>query len=157
MQCQTKHAINLNFVAIDKQYWYLKSQLNMSRSGLSEGRKDHVCQTCKKLRKTYLRKNNCPLGICFLQQKIDAYAHTGAKSTDRDKLTANQRFPYSDFVNDFVAALSSLSEGLGKMAFGIVKIYLGLLFSANQSCLQPVCLRSVCRSQLLWTLCTSVN
>ena len=30
-----------------------------------------------------------------------------------------------DFVTDFVAVISSPSEGLGKMALGIVKIYLG--------------------------------
>ena len=48
-----------------------------------------------------------------------------AKSTDRDKLTANkltakQRFRYSGFVTDFIAVISSQSEGLGKMALGIV-------------------------------------
>ena len=57
-----------------------------------------------------------------------------AKSTDRDKLTANkltanQRFCYSDFVTDFAAVISSQSEGLGMMALGIVKIYLGSPFS----------------------------
>ena len=30
-----------------------------------------------------------------------------------------------DFVTDFVAVISSQSEGLGKMALGIVKIFLG--------------------------------
>ena len=59
-----------------------------------------------------------------------------AKSTDRDKLTANQRFRYSDFVTDFVAVISSQSEGLGKMALGIVKMYLGSPFSANRRCLR---------------------
>ena len=72
-------------------------------------------------------------------------ATTRAKSTDRDKLTANQRFRYSDFV----AVISSLSEGLGKMALGIVKIYLGSPFSAYRRCS-----RSVCRGQLSWTLTT---
>ena len=46
-----------------------------------------------------------------------------AKSTDRNKLTgnkltANQRFRHSDFV-----LISSQSEGLGKMALGIVKYF----------------------------------
>ena len=52
-----------------------------------------------------------------------------AKSTDRGKLTANQRICYSDFISDFVAVISPQSEGLGKMALGIVKIYLGSPFS----------------------------
>ena len=51
-----------------------------------------------------------------------------------------------DFVTDFVAVILSQSEGLGKMALGIVKIYLELPFSANRRCL-----RSVCRGQLSWT------
>ena len=63
------------------------------------------------------------------------------------QLTAKQRFRYSDFV----AVISSQSEGLGKMALGIVKIYLGLPFSANRRCSQSVCLWSVCRGQLSWT------
>ena len=42
-----------------------------------------------------------------------------AKSTDRDKLTANQRFCHSDFVT----VTSSQSEGLGKMALSIVKYF----------------------------------
>ena len=46
-------------------------------------------------------------------------------------------------LHDFVAVISSQSEGLGKMALGIVKIGLGLPFSANRRCLQSVCLRSV--------------
>ena len=65
--------------------------------------------------------------------KLDS-AYILAKSTDRDKLTANkltanQRFCYSDFVTDFAAVISSQSEGLGMMALGIVKIYLGSPFS----------------------------
>ena len=61
-----------------------------------------------------------------------------------------------DFVTDFVAVISSQSEGLGKMALGIEKIYLGSPFSANRRCLRSVCLRSVgswsvCRGQLSWT------
>ena len=60
------------------------------------------------------------------------------------------------FVTDFIAVISSQSEGLGKMALGIVKIYLGLPFPANQRCMQSVCLRSVssrsvCGGQLSWT------
>ena len=48
-----------------------------------------------------------------------------AKSTDRDKLTVNKltakrRFRYSGFVTDFIAVILSQSEGLGKMALGIV-------------------------------------
>ena len=71
-----------------------------------------------------------------------------AKSTDRDKLTTNKltarrRFRYSGFVTDFVAVISSQSEGLGKMALGIVKIYLGSPFSANRHSLQSVCSQSV--------------
>ena len=50
----------------------------------------------------------------------------------------------------------SQSEGWGKMALGIVKIYLGSPFSANRRCLQSVCLRSVCRGQLLWTLLAAI-
>ena len=79
-----------------------------------------------------------------------------AKSTDRDKLTANKLtanlwFRYSDLVTHFVAVVSSQSEGLGKMALGIVKIYLGSPFSANRRCSRSVCLRSVCCGQLSWT------
>ena len=60
------------------------------------------------------------------------------------------------FVTDFIAVISSQSEGLGKMALGIVKIYLGLPFPANQRCTRSVCLRSVgsrsvCGGQLSWT------
>ena len=43
------------------------------------------------------------------------------------QLTAKQRFCYSDFVG----VILSQSEGLGKMALEIVKIYLGSPFSAN--------------------------
>ena len=66
-----------------------------------------------------------------------------AKSTDRDKLTAKRQFCYRDFVTDFVAVILSQSEGLGKMALGIVEIYLGSPFSANQHCPRSVCSRSV--------------
>ena len=55
------------------------------------------------------------------------------------------------FVTDFVAVISSQSEGLGKMALGIVKIYLESPFSANRRCSRSVCSRSVCRGQLSWT------
>ena len=48
-----------------------------------------------------------------------------------------------DFDSDFVAVILSQSEGLGKMALGIVKIYLGSPFSTNRCSLQSVCLRSV--------------
>ena len=52
-------------------------------------------------------------------------------------------------LHDFVAVISSQSEGLGKMARGIVKIYLGSPFSANRHCSRSVGSRSVCRSQLI--------
>ena len=45
----------------------------------------------------------------------------------------------------------SQSEDLGKMALGIVKIYLGSPFSANRRYSRLVCSRSVCRGQLSWT------
>ena len=48
-----------------------------------------------------------------------------------------------DFDSDFVAVILSQSEGLGKMALGIVKIYLGSPFSTNRCSLRSVCLRSV--------------
>ena len=63
------------------------------------------------------------------------------------QLTANQRFRYM-----FLSLISSQSEGLGKMALGIVKIYLGSPFSANRRCSWSVVSRSVCRGQLSWTL-----
>ena len=47
------------------------------------------------------------------------------------------------FDSDFVAVILSQSEGLGKMALGIVKIYLGSPFSTNRCSLRSVCLRSV--------------
>ena len=37
------------------------------------------------------------------------------------QLTANQRFHHSDLITDFVAVISSQSEGLRKMALRIVK------------------------------------
>ena len=48
-----------------------------------------------------------------------------------------------DFVTDFVAVMSLQSEGLGKMALGIVKMYLGSPFSASQRCLRSDGSRSV--------------
>ena len=39
-----------------------------------------------------------------------------------NKLIANQRFRYSNFVTHFVAVISPRSKDLGKMALGIVKI-----------------------------------
>ena len=44
-----------------------------------------------------------------------------ARSTDLDKPTAKQRFRHSDLVTDFVTVILLQSEGLGKMALGIVK------------------------------------
>ena len=40
-----------------------------------------------------------------------------------NKRTAIERFRHSDFVTDFVVLISSQSEGLGKMALGIVKYF----------------------------------
>ena len=104
------------------------------------------------------------IGLCDLKKSFHLILENEngrAKSTDRDKLTANkltakQRFHYSGFVTDFVAVISSQSEGLGKMALGIVKIYLGSPFSANRCCPRSVCSRSVgsrsvCCGQLSWT------
>ena len=44
-----------------------------------------------------------------------------ARSTNSNKLTASQQFCHSDLITDFVTVISSQSEGLGKMALGIVK------------------------------------
>ena len=52
--------------------------------------------------------------------------------------------------NNLVTVIWSLSEGLDKMALGIVKIRLGSPFSANRRCAQ-----SVCCGQLSWTLICS--
>ena len=38
-----------------------------------------------------------------------------------NKLTANQQFHHSDLVTDFATVISSQSEGLGKMALGVVQ------------------------------------
>ena len=46
-----------------------------------------------------------------------------AKSIDRDKLTANKRLPVISSQSDFITVISSQSEGLGKMAQGIVKYF----------------------------------
>ena len=58
--------------------------------------------------------------------------------------------------------ISSQSEGLGKMALGIVKIYLGSPFSANRRYSRSVCLRSVgsrsvCRGQFVAVSCGGPN
>ena len=60
------------------------------------------------------------------------------QQTDREAMIS-----LHDFVTDFVTVISSQSEGLGKMALGIVKIYLGSPFSANRRCSRSVCSRSV--------------
>ena len=70
------------------------------------------------------------------------------QQTDREAMIS-----LHDFMTDFVRVISSLSEGLGKMALGIVKIYLGSPFSANWRCSWSVCSRSVCRGQLSWSHC----
>ena len=43
------------------------------------------------------------------------------RTTDCDKLTANQRFRHSDSITNFITVILLQSEGLGKMALGIVK------------------------------------
>ena len=48
-----------------------------------------------------------------------------ARSTDRNKLTASQRFRRSDSITDFVAVISSQSEDSGKITLGIVKYAYG--------------------------------
>ena len=58
------------------------------------------------------------------ESEIDSYylsVQMRARSTDHDKLTASQRFCHDDLITDFVTVVSSQSEGLGKMALGIVK------------------------------------
>ena len=49
-----------------------------------------------------------------------------------NKLTANQRFRHTYLVADFVTVILSQSEGLGKMALGIVKYASDHSFSANR-------------------------
>ena len=61
-----------------------------------------------------------------------------AKSTDCEAMILLRVFD-----TDFVAVISSRSEGLGKMALGIVKIYLGSPFSGNRRCSRSVGLWSV--------------
>ena len=75
-----------------------------------------------------------------------------ARSTDRDKLTVNQRFCHSDFVT----VISSQSEGLGKMGSGDSKICFRSLFSANGVIWFAVSLFVVSLLwSLLWTQCDS--
>ena len=69
-----------------------------------------------------------------------------AKSTDREAMIS-----LHDFVTNFVTVILSQNEGLGKMALGIVKLYLESLFSANRRCSWSIYSRSVCRGQLSWT------
>ena len=45
----------------------------------------------------------------------------GSEKIEPGQLTANQRFRHSDLVTDFVTVILSQSEGLGKMAVGILK------------------------------------
>ena len=75
-----------------------------------------------------------------------------ANSTDREQTDREAMI----LLHDFVAVISSQCEGWGKMALGIVKIYLESPFSANRRCSRSVCswsvgLRSVCRGELSWT------
>ena len=65
------------------------------------------------------------------------------RQTDREA-----RISLHVFVTDFVAVISSKSEGLGKMALGIVKIYLGSPFPANQRCSRSIGSRSVVEDPL---------
>ena len=74
----------------------------------------------------YAEAYNKLVGPIYTSLCLGNTAPIQAKSNDRDKLTANkltanQRFRYSDLVHNFATVILSLSEGLGKMAVGIVK------------------------------------
>ena len=56
------------------------------------------------------------INLFYHHLKLLNYIPMRARSTDRDKLTANQWFRHSDLVTDFVTVILSQSEGLGKMA-----------------------------------------
>ena len=72
-----------------------------------------------------------------------------AKSTDREAMIS-----LHDFVTDFVAVISSQSEGLGKMVLGIVKIYLGSPFSVNLRCVRSQFVRGqLVRGQFVAVSC----
>ena len=73
------------------------------------------------------------------------------KSTHRDKLTENKLTAKQQFRYMISSLISTRSEGLGKMALGIVEIYLGSPFSANPRCSRSVGSRLVCCNQLSWT------
>ena len=88
--------------------------------------------------------------LCYVHGRITLLICRAVVSCRPSQLTVKRRFRYSDFVTDFLAVISSQSEGLGKMALGIV--YLGLPFSANRRCPWSVGSRSVCCGQLSWTL-----
>ena len=104
----------------------------------------NVCWECWHSSKLKFSVFPSRVGICsFHYCTLGHGKNFQAKLTDRDKLITNRRFHYSDFAANFVAVISSQSEGLGKMALMIVKIYLGSPFLANQRCLWSVCLRSV--------------
>ena len=58
-------------------------------------------------------------GIAYDASQVNRPQQTGREQADREAMIS-----LHDFVTDFVAVISSQSEGLGKMALGIVKIYL---------------------------------
>ena len=60
------------------------------------------------------------LKVLFLTKAYSTVKYR-ARSTDREKATANQWFRHSDLVTDFVTVILSQSERLSKMALGIVK------------------------------------
>ena len=68
-------------------------------------------------------------------QRTYAFMHTPDSTVMRAKSTdCEAMISLHVFVTDFVAMISSQSEGLGKMALGIVKIYQGSPFPANRRC-----------------------
>ena len=76
-------------------------------------------------------------GICicfFCKYNARNLVQNEPSQLTANKVTANQRFRYIDFI----AVISSQSEGLGKMALGIVKIYLESPFSVNRHCSRSV-------------------
>ena len=90
--------------------------------------------------------------LCNVHGRITLSICQAVVSCRPSQLTAKRWFRYSGFVTDFLAVISSQSEDLGKMALGIVKVYLGSPFSANRRCPWSVGSRSVCCGQLSWTL-----
>ena len=79
----------------------------------------------------------------FFPSQVNWQQQTDRQQTDHEQTDREVTISLHNFLTDFVAVISSQSEGLGKMALGIVKIYLGSQFSANWRCSRSVCLRSV--------------